>query len=712
MSDDASVFSTSPGNMPQQFNVGVKRITGAQLLAAGKRKNWVYFITDIQVCAVYENAGRNVWLGTNGIPVAGDNAIQASLIPVQGQRFYNLATGPQEWKGTSWGAGSYAVSNKLTPRIRLVEESTILSPEVEHYVVVDACQLTFPDDDFSVIGTSLDIFISPEVTGTVLVAPEDFVFNTPGQVGVASLALNPSGIYKLVRTETGVVEVISTDNVDPVLRKSQNLADVANTLIARSNLDVYSKDEVAAIAGMLSTLDAGITISGSPASIVQDPENGFYHISINYNNDPNTVINAQPDDVKQPLTAYAVRAAVEIAVNNAVGMSQFNNISGLAFASTTFSLTVNPDLVTLNVGAAVWVFNTDPYLRVQPIAVRSMPGSVITPVLPAGPAYRYITISTVGDYAVSSTYDPLDFTKALVGRLFSIDGQIKWAVASPAIASSDMSLRTSPLALNGGRLRSKAAGQWLTREAAVLYDEGIGWSQSQNSPHSQTLPLLDDVRIDIVNTDGSLFAQQQQFVKGDQLGDGSPVAVGEYTVQIVYRMLDGRYLVPRPTTKYSTKLLADAAIASVVFNKPTWMEEAIEVCRWVVKGDQFPGSGSYNISVLSNFESRTITSGSGNSAVGGSTSWEVLGVVGGGTLQAGKIYIIQDSGSYSFPAISAVGQALSAMAMPGSIPVLTVQNYPTVFLRDMELQADDDSIQLTVPWVREDFYSTGTYWGW
>lgn len=181
MSDDTAIFGTSPGNIPQQFNVGVKRITGAQLLAAGKRKNWVYFITDIQVCAVYENAGRNVWLGMNGVPVAGDATIQASLIPVQGQRFYNLVTGPQEWKGTSWGAGSYAISNKLTPRIRMVDESTVLSPEVEHYVIVDNLTLTFPNNDYSSIDTSMDVYISPEVTGTTLLAPASFTLPLLGR---------------------------------------------------------------------------------------------------------------------------------------------------------------------------------------------------------------------------------------------------------------------------------------------------------------------------------------------------------------------------------------------------------------------------------------------------------------------------------------------------------------------------------------------------
>ncbi len=89
-------------------NIGAKRILGANLLTKGKFPFWVWWIEELSILATWEGntkeSAATSWMGSLGYAVAGTTATRDTLIPFQGQKYYNTDTDLVEYfVDTGWG---------------------------------------------------------------------------------------------------------------------------------------------------------------------------------------------------------------------------------------------------------------------------------------------------------------------------------------------------------------------------------------------------------------------------------------------------------------------------------------------------------------------------------------------------------------------------------------------------------------------------------
>lgn len=104
---DSVVASLSGTSKVLLQNIGVKTVSGAQLVDAASNPNYLYFLQDVNSLAVYinnETYGK-LWMGASGYPVAGSSSLRDSINPPDGFFYYNTTTSfVEQYIGGVWSA--------------------------------------------------------------------------------------------------------------------------------------------------------------------------------------------------------------------------------------------------------------------------------------------------------------------------------------------------------------------------------------------------------------------------------------------------------------------------------------------------------------------------------------------------------------------------------------------------------------------------------
>jgi hypothetical protein len=129
-------------------NIGVKRISGTQLLTEGMEPKWLYFITSIDSLAVLvKDTVETYWAGAFGQPVAGSNTLRDTLIPFEEQRYYSTEDNVAYiYRGGSWVGVSDGSTNIRSPEYVSIDSSRTVAVG-RKYIVTDDATITLPTDE-------------------------------------------------------------------------------------------------------------------------------------------------------------------------------------------------------------------------------------------------------------------------------------------------------------------------------------------------------------------------------------------------------------------------------------------------------------------------------------------------------------------------------------------------------------------------------------
>lgn len=625
----------------QVQNVGVYRIIGSQLLAKGKRTNWLYYLADIGTVCVFQNQGKDIWLGTNGVPVAGNTEVQLSLVPLEGQRFYNIETQmPLEYKGGSWTGTEYAQYQPASPTAILLEEDAVLRPNYKHVPVESDLALELPSPRVT-DGTDLYIFVPANVENVYVSAPAGFTIIDYLGEEANMIPLESRTAYYFVLRGTKWLTVSAEPDLN-FLRPGNNLTDIEDVNEAREFLGIVLFEQLVDILDSVAASDASLTFTGTTFDASR-------RIRINFATGEEFAAGV----VGKAVDPATVRNFIDAAVNEGVAISQYNNISGLHSESSDFVLS-GLGTGTLTYSAFEFVVNPDPYLRSQPLGQYAVEaGSIPVPVTTELSFFYILTDSTLA-VRFSLTYDRQDFKILLLGVAQVEAGLLVGLRMTPQLASSDKQLRSALPVTSATRAKVSDAGPAGTLDTPPVSwtYEGINWSNNVNAPHVYVRPQQTAVQYTMVRDDGSVIATSQTYVDGQPLQDGSTVPVGEFSIQVMWQDITGRHYVLAGKNTYATieEALAAAAIYEPVV--PGYLRYYVELGRLIVRGDQFFGGIEYDILDEAKFRIVRIAS------LGGSAGVDAQGIEwrfteGGGLLQPDVYYHIKDAEQYTLPPLTA-----------------------------------------------------------
>lgn len=681
------VSTTGSGRKVQIQNVGVKRITGANLLAEGKRINWLYLIIDIGTLAVFENQLQDIWLGANGVPVAGNTDVLNALVPFEGQRFYNIETlQPLEYKGGAWGGASYAEYQPLAPTALIIADDDMLTVNRDHIVVAPELQLVLPSTVSASIqdGAQLRFWTLATATDVVLgvEAPFTLIDTTGNEQEFVTLVPNVNydayfwnGSWYLVAPEPDL----------DVLRPGNNLDDLEDPAEARDNLSVLSTTEVYDAIDAVGPANASLIFAGS--SLEQDRT-----VRINFATPAEFAVGSAGKAV-DPAT---VRNFVDAAVNEALGASEYNNISGITGDSGLFEFTTTDNL-SLDYSACTLVFNTDPYLRTEPLVTVELPAGSIPAVTIVDKTFYYIVADALGNAMLVTSYDRTNPLLLRLGYCVIQNSEFIEFATMPQLASSDKSLRgAAPVAL-GGTINPSATGAAGTLSSGELTWtlEGVNWEFNLAKPHTYLRAYSEVITYDLLRNDSSLVASGQIYVDGQLLQDGSPVGAGQFSFQVIYEDIFGSFYIIQGTEAYATIEEAVAAALSASPAVPEFTPIHRELARVVLRGDQFFTSPSLDLTDPAKFSVLSLAvTGIGEETDENGIDWRYA--AGGGLLQPGVYYFFRDSSTYTLPALTASTQFIGWRALFNQFPVVVVSNDATETITDEATGEVDTAVTIDV----------------
>lgn len=703
MNNDLPIVGVLPGGKDQIRNVGVARITGAQLTAAGYKVNWLYLITDIGCVATYENQGRDCWLGTDGIPVAGTSTIFAALPPpLEGQRFYNITTQqPLQYKGGAWGGATWAANQILTPSTIIVTAAAQLAPQRDHLVVSSDVTHTLPSSAVAKNGHIITVLVAAGAVNNLLLPGAGTTLTSLDVPNIAVFELLQAQTYQFVYYNN--VWTSFTESAALYLRRSANLGDLGDIDSARANLDVLS---AAQVLNQIQNIQAGRGLSAQ--GIAGNTANPF---TINADFATIGEFLAGVEDSKA-VAPNVLRASLDQLIETATAQSKFNTVTGLVAGSESFTITQD-NSTTISWTAARLAINPDPDLRAEDVVFIDLEvGQAAVPQL-AGYVLQFIEVGVDGVVAFTAnlTVRPM---YCRLGVALVKDGNIVWLLQTPQVATADYYLRGAGYTIvNGGvQATSTPTSGNLQSVAATLLGESVNWAVKTPDLHKLTQPAQAPLTWSYWRT-ASIEVSQNTVVDGRVFADGSVVPANAFTIQSVLRDWAGQYYVIAGATQYATMTEAVNAVGSAIPTIPTFLQGcSVEVTRMILRGDQFAGSANLNLAnnERARFFDATLLRGAGG-AGSGAASQEIRIVTAAGELQYGNRYIIQTTAPINFPPISSDGLWLSVRTEVGTVPVITEKNNQQL-INDTVRNVDSASFTLDVPGQWFDFYIRAGKWRW
>ncbi len=622
-----TVFSSRAGQRVVTENTGVKRIAGADLLTQGKIPEWQYYLLDIESIVVYRNDGSDVWVNGLGQAAAGSLAVRDSIPAFEGYRFYVLEQDTAyEYKSGSW-TGSVFSGNTLSPTFVEINTASQLERGRKYYVTADADLTLPPLDDTaggngaSLFGHEIEVVVARGVTSRFLPSGAE-AFTKSSGTNVTPLILATATSYLLVMGATAW-EVMAVDvldlqvQLDGKLVAANNLSDVANADTARDNLDVFSTAEASADSdGAVDNIIAGsgLTKTGSSAA-------GTSAFAADFATASEATNPAVTDKVLSP-------SHVTSAVTAATRGSEFNNITGLLPATTEskFLMTANVDRTRVDYPEFTGVFNSDPYIRHDALTTVVVPaGQIVLPNTGADPTSHYVSVNSAGTISLSlGQLDKQSTSEFFLGVIVEINGEVALGAGGdvinngPWLASTETSMRISDTTVSGGLVQPSVTVGKVAMDALTFTRESVNWEQSDIEPHQRTLGAVDPLLWTYLDRNGNVIGTlQTDEVDGNQLDDTTNVGNNEYSIQVVYSSSEGVIGVLAGQSTFSTLVAAQAAVENYNPVIPTILTNVSEISRWIVRGSQYPGSGSLDLTDANNFVatvSNTVSGGASASA--------------------------------------------------------------------------------------------------
>lgn len=695
-------YNTTPGQKVVTQNTGVKRILGVNLAAQGKVPGWLYYLIDIQSYVVYANDGNEVWLNCFGQPAAGSLAYRDSISPFEGYRFYVVEQDiSYEWKGGSWEGTAYQGHN--------------LSPT---YLIRDAdAQLTLGRKHLIVGSVNVSLPVQNVKEGHEIIFCADTICDEEGNPSVTLLTVAGGAQFRYnnreCTTEVAMVRGVTHVAVFDGTGWQIFLADVEDLI---DNIGI----------------DRGLLKTGSAFT-----KDLVFFVDF-----------VEPDeeiDLTEDSRALSPASARNV-VSEAERASEYVNITGLLPHPSDPKLNFQPGpgntSVVYDNFRMVW--NEEPYIRTETLGVDYFEaGSIAVPVTTENTTFFIIAEKGGTIRLQTSPLSPDAVTEAFLGLFVANNGTLQigiegsLVVTRPWLSSSSYTVRHRRT-VEGGIYSASATAGKVQRSSTVISAESNNWANSTVKPHTLEFPVQDPALWTYLTRDGDLVGPfNGSNVVGNVLDDTTPVAATEYTIQVVY--IGGTGLVGTLLGQqvYADLDAAEAALASYTPIIPNVLVGTLELSRWIVKGDQFPGSGTLDLTDPDNFKvQNTGTSGGAGAGTANDIATSVDNSTlddvnlqlnldelssrtsptfrtGGGALGISESAYIDDSSTYKLPAIPAKGKVVRVCARNGVTPLIEVNDTGTeVIKRANQFSVSDISfiILSTDSGIWYEFISNGTEW--
>ena len=301
------------------------------------------------------------------------------------------------------------------------------------------------------------------------------------------------------------------------------------------------------------------------------------------------------------------------------------NMSGLLPATTEdkFLLTANVDRTKVDFPEFTLLFNPDPYLRNSLANIFTKAAGQITLPNTSGVVSYFVSIDNAGVITLEpALVDKESTTKIHLGVVVGNNGEVAVGVDGdvinngPWLASSDTSTRLREDEIRGGFISASATVGKLKQDALEFLRESVNWEVSTVSPHISHLAARDEINFTYLDRFGVVIGTlQTDEVDGNALDNGSNVNNNDYSIQVVYSSSQGVMGVLKGQESFSNLIEALAVVENYAPIIPPILQDVVELSRWVVRGNQFPGSGSLDLTDGDNF-----VSVAGSSVGGSSTS--------------------------------------------------------------------------------------------
>lgn len=594
--------SVVPGQKVVVENIGVKRIFGVDLVNKAKIANWLFYLEDINTAVVYANDGTEVWYSTLGQPAAGPLSVRESLVPFEGQRYYVIEEDKAyQFVGGSW-VGTVFEGNLIQPSVLILDGPQQLAVGRRHllngngeFVLPTTNVKDGHEIEFNLFDTRTAQITTEDESSMVLGEVE----HDPAEEADGPLPLSRGVTYRGI-FYNGQWSLFYS-SADDYLSRSQNLNDVQDIIAARENLNIYSRNEVLVVAaGKVDEVDyrKGLVKVGTSLT-------GDMVIDVDFA----TLAEAEDTNITDKVLSPAT---IVPAVNTANRENQHNNITGLlpAAGETKFNITGVVGTGDISWPEFTCAFNPDPYVRSQPLQLITFLANSVTIPFVAGTFTHQVVARDDGTVVLQATR-PLksSVTEVLLGGVVTVDGNI---IANnlgqpsigvyPRLASSDYALRNNDAEVSnvifspvGG-----ATGQ-VEHTTFRILEEGVNWENSTSLPHTKTIPATNPAEWLVMASDGTIEETDITLVDGENLDDGTTVPNNSYSIQLVYTSIEGDLIVLRGQQVYGTIEEARADVFAYQPTVPSILANSIEVARWVVRGNQHPTSGAYDLTDSANF---------------------------------------------------------------------------------------------------------------
>lgn len=684
MSNDLPpVAGVRTGNKVEVRNVGVARIQGTQLLASGYNINWLYYIIDIGAIATYENQSRDVWLGADGIPVAGNTAVLATLPPpIEGQRYYNIQTNqPLQFKGGAWGGASWAAFQVLAPTTVVVTDTTQLTPGRDYLVNCDGKDLTLPSSTVAGDGHIVRLYVIVGSNTNKAVAGAGTTITTLDITGQANVTLLQSQVYEFIYL--GGVWYSFTESATLYLRAENNLGDLTDKEEARQNLEVLSAAQTQALAQSIEAAPGGGLLSTGIVGDGDEPR----QFAVDFATEAEVLAGAAANKTVSPAT---LQATVDEKVDAALQASKYNVVTGITAGGASFNLFQSgPSQITWT--SAPFVINADPTFLSTDAVFGNIQAGIATVPNVAGYTVQYVSCNNLGvvSFSTNPAINPLLLRLAV---LLCKDGLLVATLLCPQLATSDYYLRGLNPTITGGT-PSPVAGTsgTLQTSLAVLHEESANWAVQVPDIHYLQQPVLNPASWAYYRNATTELSTGNTVVDGRLYSDGSTVPAANFTIQNVLRDIWGRYYIVAGRTQFTTMALAVAGLSGATPLVPSFLEGVSkEVARIILKGDQYTGNAALNLNDTAKcqiFDAAALGGGAGSS---GSASQDFRVVTTAGELQYGNTYILKHNVISGLPAIAADGAWIKVKAYKGFRPLVQRKTVGEVIVDDVTLREDTD----------------------
>ncbi len=658
----ASVMG-SVGDKQVIQNVGAKRIVGTDLLTLGKVPQFVYYLVDISQICFYANDGTDTWIGGFGYPIAGSIALRDSLQPFQGQRFYDIDNDiSYTYQGGAWEGGAIQ-ANVMAPTVLTLTQPTQLTRGREHELLSSGeyflPKAFTPEEGATLNGHLIVLYVGRGINAN-LRAPEDESFISGAGEETTSLMLTGGLMYSAVffagKWQLYYVD-LSTFGVnagDGILAEG-NVVD--NTLVLSA--DFATEEE---------SLDTTNKV--------------------------------------KVISPYTLARAV----NAAAGASEYNNITGLSPKKddVKLELSIGSDNTKVAYTAFTAVFNSEPFLRFEELQIVEYEAGELQLPSYSGTATMRIVAKQDGTVYASLTQVPRGTTdEVYLGFVITVDGVIlenegdQGIETTPWLSSSDYTTRHSGLRVTGAKYSPSTIVGKLTRGVVELTKEGANWSNSTVDPHTRTLGATDPTTWTYLDASGAIVGDlATDEVDGQYLADGTLVEDTKYSIQVVYIGSRGDVGVLLGQISYNNNTIALANAENYSPTVPTALNGAVEVSRWIVRGNQYPGSGQLDLTdpvKFSTVEGMGISGSSGatkaadiiaeNSSntlsttnlqlqlneLSDRTDWKLVTAAESPLLEAGN-YLATDTGTYILPELPQANVRIRLAATGKVVPTFKIDS--------------------------------------